>query len=45
MTSVINTNYKYLSGHDREEIHQISKEIGKILPQINGDRKRIIMQY
>ena len=31
----------YLPSHDREKIHQILKETRKILPQINGDRKRM----
>ena len=32
----------YLPFNDRDKIHQIFKEIGKILPQVNGDRKRMI---
>lgn len=28
----------YIPGHDRLKMHQIFKEIDKILPQINGDR-------
>lgn len=39
----ISNKYKlHISSHDRMKIHQIFKEIDKILPQINGNGKRMI---
>ena len=32
----------YAPSHDKEKIHQIFNEIGKIIPHMNGGRKRMI---